>query len=76
MMADICFTMRDDETGLRAIAPAAPLDLPSQGVIYSLANNTRKELFRFGEGTGQPFVRVERTKLRDWLLQDVSVECD
>ena len=74
MMVDICSAMRDDEAGLRAIAPAAPLDLHSEGVIYSLANHTRKELFRFGEGTGQPFVRVERGKFRNWLLQDVPVE--
>lgn len=74
LMADICLSMRDDEAGIRAITPAAPLGLHSGGVIYSLADSTRRELFRFGEGTDQPFVRVERAKLRDWLLQNVPVE--
>lgn len=74
LMADICKAMRDDEAGLHAIAPTALLGLPSQGVIYSLADGSRKELFKFGEGTEQPFVRVERAKFRDWLLQDIPVE--
>ncbi|KAJ5109038.1 hypothetical protein N7456_005713 [Penicillium angulare] len=74
LMADICSSLRDDEAGLRAITPAAPLGLHSEGVIYSFEDNVRKELFRFGEGTDQPFARVGRAKLRDWLLQDVPVE--
>ncbi|KAJ5273388.1 hypothetical protein N7478_008513 [Penicillium angulare] len=74
LMADICSSLRDDEAGLRAMTPEAPLGLRSEGVIYSFENGARKKLFRFGEGTDQPFARVERAKLRDWLLQDVPVE--
>ncbi|KAJ5688796.1 hypothetical protein N7462_003188 [Penicillium macrosclerotiorum] len=74
LIADLCSGVRDDEAGLRRMTPSAPLGMHSEGVIYSLEKETRKELFRFGEGTDQPFVRVERTKLRDWLLQEVSVE--
>lgn len=74
LMADICSAIRDDEAGLRAIAPTATLGLHSEGVIYSFENKERKQLFKFGEGTEQPFVRVDRAKFRDWLLQDLSVE--
>lgn len=74
LMTDMCSSIRDDEAGLRASAPTAPLGLPSEGIIYSLADGQRKKLFSFGEKHEQSFVRVERAKLRDWLLQGVSVE--
>lgn len=74
-MADISSALRDDKAGLRAISPAAPLGLHwGRGVIYSLSDVARRELFRFGEGTENPYVRADRGKLRDWLRQDVSVE--
>lgn len=71
-MVDISSALRDDKAGLRAISP---LGLHwGWGVIYSLSDVARRELFRFGEGTENPYVRADRGKLRDWLRQDVSVE--
>ena len=74
LMTDICSAISDDEAGLRALAPTAPLGLRSEGIIYSLDQGSRQPLFKFGEDYEQSFVRVERAKFRDWLLQGVTVE--
>lgn len=74
LISDICSTLCTDEGRLRAMCPAVPLGFHSEGVIYSLSGGGRKEVSRFGEGTDQPFVRVDRAKLRDWLMQGVNVE--
>ena len=66
ILDDLKASVRDDEAGLRAIAPSDALNLPSEGVIYSLpeGGTPMKELYRFGEGSSQGFIRVERSKLR------------
>ncbi len=73
-MNDLIAATMDDMPKLDTVGTTYEVGIPSEGAIFDAYDMTERT--RFGANGGQPFLRADRAKMRQWLLTGLDVQWD
>lgn len=71
LIADLHGSIKNDPEGLEALCTTYELGMRSEAAIFKATDLT--QIARFGDKAEHFFIRVDRMKLRQWLLRDIKV---